>query len=96
MKTSEINQRANDSFRLFRQFNRESILIILVSICVIIVIGTHIRINTVVDDMADIKSGYEVNIRTMVESNTELKKEVRLLEYKMDRYESSLHVRGDK
>ena len=89
---SEINPRANESARLFKQLSRESILIILVAICVIIIIGTHIRTNTLVDDMADMKAGYEVNIRNTLESNANIKREVRLLQQKVDRYEAKLNA----
>lgn len=32
----------------------------------------------------------------MLESNVELKKEVRLLQNKIDRYQANLHAQGDK
>lgn len=91
----EINPRANENFRMFKQLSRESILIILVAICVIITVGTHIRMNTLVDDMADLKAGSEVNIRVVLESNADLKKEVRILQNKIDRYQANLHSGDD-
>ena len=49
MKASEINPRANDSFRLFRQFNRESLLIILIAICCIITADNYFRTSRAMD-----------------------------------------------
>jgi len=92
MTASEINPRVNESVRRFFNFNREYILILLAAICVIITIGTHIRMNAVVDSMADIKAGYEVNIREMVKSNTDVQKQVDYLKSKSDRLEAKLSV----
>ena len=87
---AELNPRMNQSVNSFFQFIRQGIFIILVAICVIITIGTHIRMNGVVDAMSDIKAGYEVNIRDKVDSETDLKKEVRLLQQKADRLEAKI------
>ncbi len=81
---TELDSTINRNLRLFDRFSRESLLVILVSVCVIITAGTWIRMNTLIDAMADIKGGYEVNIRQSVESDDALKKEVRLLQLKID------------
>ena len=86
----ELDPKASSWFRLFDRISRDSLLLTLVGICVIVTAGTHFRMNTLADDMADIKAGYEVNIRKMIESNSRLKKEVRLLQMKADRYEVKL------
>lgn len=95
-KTSELNPARNEHHRKWTQFNRETILIILVSICAIITAGSHFRMNDVVDGAADIKAGYEVNIRNMIESNTALTKQVLMLQNKVNRYEAELYVREEK
>ena len=94
MKTTELDQIRNERFLFFRMFNRESILIIMVAVCVIIATGNHFRMNAVIDANADIRSGYEVNIRNMIDSNSEKVKEIRLLQNKVDRLEADLHA-GD-
>lgn len=90
MTPSEINPRANESVRRFFNFNREYILILLVAICVIITVGTHIRMNAVVDKQAYVIAGYEVTIQNNIDSESDLKKEVRLLQQKADRLEAKI------
>ena len=92
---TDINAERNERFRFFWKFSRESILIILTAICVIVTAGTHFRTDEMVDDMADIKAGYEVNIRNMIESDIAKTKQVLLLQNKVNRYEAELYVRED-
>ena len=81
--------------RRFINVSREYALILLVAICVIITIGTHFRMNTLTDDMSDIKAGYEVNIRDMVDSNADLKREVRLLDNRVIKLTARLEAKEE-
>lgn len=92
---TDMNAERNEHFRFFWKFSRESILIILTAICVIVTTGTHFRMNGVVDSMADIKAGYEVNIRNMIDSNDAKAMEYRLLQNKVARYEADLHAKDN-
>ncbi len=46
---TDLNPERNEDHRRWTQFNRETILIILFSICVITVTGNHFRSNTAID-----------------------------------------------
>ena len=48
-KTSNLSEERNDRFRFFQQFNRESILIILVSISVVLSIASFLRAERAID-----------------------------------------------
>lgn len=99
---SELNPKTNKEYRFLDKYDRSTLIIILVITSIIISVcgvgfglGTHIRMNAVVDDMADIKSGYEVNIRNMVEANSNLKMEVRLLQQKVDTFNAKVNANED-
>ena len=64
MKTSEINPARNEHDRLWRQFNRESLFIVLVAICCIMSIASHLRADRAIDDAK------EANIRSQMQTET--------------------------
>lgn len=61
-KPSELNPARSEHHRKWTQFNRETILIILVSICAIVTTGNHFRTNSAVDaaNEANAKVDYEL------------------------------------
>lgn len=90
-KTSEINPARSEKYRYLEKFNFLPKLIVLASVAMIISMLALMMAWMAVYDSTHVKIQQQV----VLESNAELKKEIRLLQNKIDRYEANQHARGD-
>ena len=90
MKTSEINPARNEHDRLWRQFNRETILIILVSVTVIVSAGSWFRTGRAID-AANAANAIATTWKTMYE---ETDRECRLAQNDVDDFRIALFKAG--
>ena len=81
----------NRLHRLFRQFSSESKAVSISTVALIIATLSLLMAWMAVYDAIHAKTQVDV----VLESNADLKKEVRLLQMKVDRYEAKLEVQGD-
>lgn len=88
----DLKEKDNRLHRLFEKFSNESKTISIASVSVIISVLALLMSWMAVYDAIHAK----VQVDVMLVSNTELKKEVRLLQNKIDRYQANLHAQGDK
>lgn len=87
----DLQEKDNRLHRLFEKFSNESKTISIASVSMIISVLALLMSWMAVYDAIHAK----VQVDVMLESNAELKKEVRLLQMKVDRYEANLSVQGD-
>ena len=77
--------------RLFQKFSNESKAVSIACVSLVIATLALLMAWMAVYDAIHAKT----QVVVVLESNADLKKEIRLLQYKMDRYEAGLHVKGD-
>lgn len=92
MKATDMNRERNEKFRFFHQFNRESILIILVSICVVLSIASFLRAERAID-AANKANATATTWQTMYK---ETDRECRLAQNDIDDFRIALFKAGIK
>ena len=80
----------NTRYRLFEKFSKESTGITIAGISLVVAVLSLLMAWMAVYDSTHVKIQQQV----VLESNVELKREIRLLQNKIDRYEANLHA-GD-
>ena len=90
MKTTDMNQERNERFRFFHQFNRESILIILTAICVVLSIASFLRAERAID-AANASTALATTWQTMYK---ETERECRLAQLEIDDFKMTLIRNG--
>ena len=81
----------NRFYRLFNKFSSESKIVSIATIALVVSALSLLMSWMAVYDAVHVK----IEQHAVLESNVDLKKEIRLLQMKMDRYGAELHVNGD-
>jgi len=87
----DLQEKDNRLHRLFERFSNESKTISIASVSLVISVLALLMAWMSVYDAIHAKTQVEI----MLESNADLKKEVRILQNKIDRYNAELHAQGD-